>query len=83
VRTIPASRFKAQCLAILDEVARTGEGVVILKRGRPVARLVPALRVDEAFPQERLIGTVEILGDVVSPVLPAQAWDAERGSVEP
>ncbi len=39
---INASLFKARCLRLLDEVSRTGEELVILKRGRPVARLVPA-----------------------------------------
>ncbi len=39
-RTIPASRFKAHCLAMLDEVAATGEEIVVTKRGRPVARIV-------------------------------------------
>jgi len=39
---INASAFKARCLRLLDEVSRTGEELVILKRGRPVARLVPA-----------------------------------------
>lgn len=38
---INASAFKARCLRLLDEVSRTGEELVILKRGRPVARLVP------------------------------------------
>ena len=40
-RTIPAGEFKAKCLAILDEVQAYGETVVVTKRGRPVARLVP------------------------------------------
>lgn len=39
---ITASALKARCLRLLDEVSRTGEELVILKRGRPVARLVPA-----------------------------------------
>lgn len=39
-RTITASRFKAQCLALLDEVAETGTEIVVTKRGRQVARLV-------------------------------------------
>ena len=39
---ITASAFKARCLRLLDQVSRTGEELVILKRGRPVARLVPA-----------------------------------------
>jgi prevent-host-death family protein len=41
VRTISASRFKAECLAMLDEVAATGEEVVVTKRGRAVARVSP------------------------------------------
>jgi prevent-host-death family protein len=39
---ITASLFKAQCLRLLDQVSRTGEELIILKRGRPVARVVPA-----------------------------------------
>jgi prevent-host-death family protein len=39
-RIVPASRFKTHCLAMLDEVAATGEQIVVTKRGRPVARLV-------------------------------------------
>ena len=41
-RTVSASQFKAQCLAILDEVAATGEEIVVTKRGRPVARVSAA-----------------------------------------
>jgi prevent-host-death family protein len=41
LRTISASQFKAQCLAMLDEVAATGEEIVVTKRGRAVARVSP------------------------------------------
>ena len=41
-RSIPASRFKARCLALLDEVSRTHDTIVVTKRGRPVARVVSA-----------------------------------------
>jgi len=41
MRTIPAGRFKAQCLKLLDEVAETGAEITVTKRGRPVARVVP------------------------------------------
>jgi prevent-host-death family protein len=40
-RTIPASEFKAKCLALLDEVAETKETLVVTKRGKPVARVMP------------------------------------------
>ncbi len=41
MRTIPAGRFKAQCLKLLDEVAETGETIVVTKRGKPVAKIEP------------------------------------------
>jgi len=75
---IAASEFKARCLAILDEVQRTGEEVTILNRGRPVARLVPAVPRGGRTPQETLRGTVRVRGDIVGPVLPPDAWAAER-----
>ena len=77
MREIRASEFKAKCLAILDEVERTGEPVTILKRGRPVARLVPPAG-QSKYPQHTLFGTVEVLGDILEPVLPASDWEAER-----
>lgn len=42
IRRVSATEFKAHCLALMDEVERTGETIVITKRGREVARLVPA-----------------------------------------
>jgi len=78
MRALNASEFKAKCLAVLDEVDRTGEPVTILKRGRPVARLVPAPRTTARRPQDTLAGTVEILGDILAPAVPASAWKANR-----
>jgi prevent-host-death family protein len=76
MRTINASEFKAKCLAILDEVAATGEMVTILKYGEPVARLIPPSPSQERYPQHALEGTVTILGDIVEPVLEPEAWEA-------
>jgi prevent-host-death family protein len=52
IRTVSASEFKAKCLAMLDEVAATGEEIVITKRGRAVAHL------SAATPPESLHGSV-------------------------
>jgi prevent-host-death family protein len=41
MRTIPAGRFKAQCLRLLDDVAETGETIIVTKRGKPVAKIEP------------------------------------------
>lgn len=77
MRTMQASEFKAKCLAILDEVQRSGEGLTILKRGRAVAQLLPVSPREAGAPQETLVGTVTILGDILGPVLPAEDWEAE------
>ncbi len=71
-RTISASAFKARCLALLDRVAETGEAVVVTKRGRPVARVVPARRAAATS----LRGSVTVRGDIVAPAL--DDWDLDR-----
>lgn len=77
MKTVGASEFKAKCLAILDEINRSGETLIITKRGRPVARLNPAAQGTSQYPQSELRGTVELLGDVVEPPLPPETWEAE------
>jgi prevent-host-death family protein len=42
MRTVPAGEFKAKCLAIMDEVNETGEPVLVTKRGKPVAKVIPS-----------------------------------------
>jgi len=78
METINASDFKARCLAILDRVHATGERVVILKHGRPVAELSPASRTEAEYPQLELRGTVTVKGDIVAPAIPAEHWDSLR-----
>ena len=80
MRVIKASEFKAHCLAILDEVERTGDAVVISKRGRLVAELIrPRRGTSKRYPQDALRGTGRTVGDVVAPALPADAWEANAG----
>jgi prevent-host-death family protein len=62
-----ASEFKAKCLAVIDRVHEQGEPVIITKRGRTVARLVPAGEVDDR-PWLRVRHTARWHGD---PLLPA------------
>lgn len=76
VETINASDFKARCLAILDRVQATGERVVILKRGHPVAELLPATRSRAEYAQFELKGTVIEVGDIVKPAVPEEHWDS-------
>ena len=67
MKTVPAAKFKANCLALMDKVHETGEFVVITKHGKPVAKLVPAER-ERSNMWGDLDGTVKILGDIESPV---------------
>ena len=74
-RRIAAGEFKAKCLHLLDEVRQSRKEIVITKRGRAVARLVPA---DEELPQVfgRMQGSAEILGDLVAPV--GEKWNVDE-----
>ena len=72
-RTIKASEFKAKCLKLMDEVAETGEEIVITKHGRPVSKLVPCDETPESwFGRDRDI--IRIRGDIVGP-MPREWWD--------
>lgn len=72
---ITATQFKARCLRLLDEVGRTGEELIILKRGRPVARVIPA---GDAKPWLALRGRGEFVGDAVAPVIAEADIEALR-----
>ena len=78
METINASDFKARCLAILDRVRDTGEHIVILKRGRPVAELWPPTRSEARFPQLELAGTVTVVGDIIGPAIPESDWESNQ-----
>ena len=72
-RTIKASEFKAKCLKLMDEVAETGEEIIITKNGKPVAKL-SALREKPKtlFGMDK--GRMKIIGDIISPI--DVEWDA-------
>ena len=74
VRTIKASEFKAKCLKLMDEVADSGEEIVITKRGRPVAKLAPCRETPRTwFGADRDI--IRIHSDITEPV--DVEWEAE------
>lgn len=62
---------------MINSVQKTKEAVLITKRGRPVAKLVPAEETPRKF-LGRLEGIVKIMGDIESLIEPADAWDAVR-----
>ena len=64
MRSIAAGEFKAKCLEVLDRVAREGNGYIVTKRGRPVAKVVPI----DAPEVRGIRGSVEYLEDIVAPL---------------
>jgi prevent-host-death family protein len=75
MKTLPAGKFKAQCLALIDDVYEHGGGVLITKRGKPKAKLVP---IAERAPESIfgfLKGKVKTAGDIVSPIVESWEWD--------
>lgn len=78
MRTMAAGKFKATCLAVMDEVQAKREPVLLTKNGKPVAKLVPLELPEGEDPLDAFLfpGKIEILGDVVSPVTDLEDWDA-------
>ena len=73
-RTMKASEFKAKCLALMDEIAESGEEIVITKRGKPVAKLAPCEDKPVSwFGRDRDI--IHMHDDLIEPV--DVEWEAE------
>ena len=74
MKTVPAAKFKEQCLALLDRV--DPDGIIITKHGKPVAKLVPASKsADDIFGY--MAGKVKIVGDIVGPITPLEDWETK------
>jgi prevent-host-death family protein len=75
MKNIQASEFKAKCLKIMDEVAKTGEEVVITKNGKAISKLVPYKEpVSSLFGIHA--GQLSIRGDILAPI--DTEWNANR-----
>ncbi len=77
VRTIKASEFKAKCLKLMDEVAESGQEIVITKNGRPVSRIIP-YREKRKLVFGEMRGLIKTYADIVEP-MPAE-WFEKDGS---
>jgi len=73
MKTISAAEFKARCLTLMDDVSSTRETVMITKRGKPVAKLVPAGKEQRGF-IGRLKGVIEIVGELDAD--PLETWES-------
>lgn len=77
-RIVMASRFKAECLAILDQVEQLKISVTVTKHGRPIARVVPLE--DSDHPRPTMGGVRLVAEDDEAYYTTGQPWDAETHS---
>jgi len=80
MQEIAISEFKAKCLAILERVEKTKEPIRITRHGKPVAEVIPATPpiVDRAALMGSMRNSIEILGDIISPVIDLNEFEAYR-----
>lgn len=71
-RQMAAGEFKAKCLRVLDDVAASRREVVVTKRGKPIAKVVPISPAEDV----PIAGLIVRQGDLLSPI--DADWDAER-----
>ncbi len=72
--TVAAGEFKAKCLKLIDEVAETRKPLVITKRGKPVAEVIPIRLQGDLVGSMR--GSVLWEGDIISPI--DVEWEAMK-----
>ena len=78
-RCVGAAEFKANCLRLMEEVAQQRRPIIITKRGKPVAKLVPI----ENEPIDlfgRMAGSIKICGDIVNPIEDAE-WTGDEENI--
>ncbi len=78
MKSISISEFKAKCLGLIEQVDKTRQPLRITRHGRPVAELIPAGPDRKRKFLGDMAGTVEILGDIVSPVIDLDEFEAYR-----
>ena len=77
IETIPISKFKSTCLRLLGNVKKTGNSILITRKGEPIALVTPP---PPPSKPENWLGcmaeTVKITGDIIAPVLDTKEWEA-------
>ena len=78
MKEVAISEFKAKCLALLDEVHKTKQPIRITRHGKPIAEVTPPTPVNNASWIGSMKGTMQILGDIVSPASDPDDWEVLR-----
>jgi prevent-host-death family protein len=77
IREIAISKFKAKCLSLLEEVSKTKTPLRVTRRGKAIADVIPASpEAEERSWIGSMSGSLEIVGDIVSPVIDIEAIEA-------
>lgn len=72
---IQAGKFKARCLKLMDRVHRTKRRIIITKRNKPIAQLIPIKEESETL-FGKMKGTIHIIGDILNPI--DEVWNADH-----
>jgi prevent-host-death family protein len=78
MRDVPISKFKAKCLGLIEQVHKTQQPLRITRHGIPVAEVIPAGPDRKRKFVGDMVGTIEIVGDIVSPVIDLDEIEAYR-----
>lgn len=76
---IAVSKFKATCLSVMERVRKTRKPVLVTRFGVPIAQVTPPPKAKRSSGwRGSMIGTAEIVGDIVGPITTEEDWDATR-----
>ncbi len=77
MKQIAVSKFKATCLALLQRVSKTGQPLLITKKGQPLAQVIspPPRKGDKKTWLGSCSQTAELTGNLIEPVAPQADWD--------
>lgn len=78
MKEITISEFKPRCFALIREVEKTGKPLRILRRGKPVAEIIPIAPAPKLRKLGRMAGKGKVLGDIVSPIIDLNEIEAYR-----
>jgi prevent-host-death family protein len=78
MQEIAISKFKATCLAVLEQVRKTGEPILVTRFGQPVARIEPPTVAGKRIKLGGGIGKGRILGDIVGSITDISDWEAAQ-----
>jgi prevent-host-death family protein len=78
VEDIPISAFKANCSALIERIDKTGESLRVTRHGRPIVDVIPVAPARKRYVVGDMAGTAEIVGDIVSPIIDLDDFEAYR-----